>query len=192
MVEYPDEARDTGDSEVTLRWREAAAREAPKHRRLLRTPRHGRILSALMLPGFAVHPPQGFGILTTTGRRTGRRRRKCMRIVRQGNRAYLVSLRLPDPTNTHPGFVAGWVWNIRSNPRVRVRLPGGSVSGTAREISDPGELASARTALRETVHRFDYAECRIHLRGRPDRAKVVALHEYWFDTGTPLVVDLDA
>ena len=45
----------------------AAARdEAPKHRRLLRTPRDGRILSALMLPFFMLRPPTGFGVLTTT------------------------------------------------------------------------------------------------------------------------------
>jgi hypothetical protein len=34
----------------------------------------GRILSVLMLPGFTLHPPAGYGVLTTIGRRTGKTR----------------------------------------------------------------------------------------------------------------------
>lgn len=38
------------DTSEAARVREAAAEEAPKHRRLLRSERDGRVLSALMLP----------------------------------------------------------------------------------------------------------------------------------------------
>jgi hypothetical protein len=64
------------------------------------------------------------------------------------------------------------------------------LTGIARELTDPGELAEAREALSETVTLNDYAECRLHLRGLPTRSKIKDLHRYWFDTGIPLVIEL--
>jgi hypothetical protein len=55
----------------------------------------GRVLSALMLPDFMLVPPTGFGVLTTTGRRTGKPRRKCVRAIRTGEKVYLVMLGPP-------------------------------------------------------------------------------------------------
>ena len=89
-----------------------------------------------------------------------------------------------------PSAVSAWVWNIRSNPNVKLRIRGGTFAGTARELTDPVELAEARAAVCETVNLMDYGECALHLRGRPTRAKIEELHRYWFDTGIPLVVDL--
>lgn len=172
--------------------REAAAREDSKHARVIRSARDGRILSAMMQPFFMVRPPAGYGLLTTTGRRTGKRRRKCVRVVRKGDRAYLVMLRPPKLAIERPAAVAAWVWNIRSDPRVGLRLPGGSFKGVARELSDPDELGQARAALCETVTWFDYGECDLHVRGLPTRAKIEDLHRYWFETGIPLVVELGA
>jgi hypothetical protein len=54
---------------------QAASAEIGKHRRLLHTGRDGRILSALMLPQMWLAKPAGYGVLTTTGRKTGRPRR---------------------------------------------------------------------------------------------------------------------
>jgi deazaflavin-dependent oxidoreductase (nitroreductase family) len=171
--------------------REAATREASKHGRLIRSARDGRILSAMMLPFFLIRPPSGYGVLDTTGRRTGRRRRKCVRVIRRGDRAYLLMLRPPVVAVKRPAAVSAWVWNIRSDPRVRLRIRGGSFSGVARELSDPDELAQAREALCETVVPFDYGECDLHLRGLPTRAKIEQLHGYWFETGISMVVELD-
>lgn len=170
--------------------RESAAAEAPKHRRLLRTARDGRILSAVMLPGFLLRPPTGFGVITTIGRKTGKQRRKCIRVIRRGDRAFIVQLVPPHLAMTHPDTVAGWVWNIRANPQVRLRIRGGTFDGVAQEITDPGELEEARAAICETVNLFDYGECRAHLRGFPTRTKIKELHKYWFDTGRPLVIEL--
>jgi len=170
--------------------REAAVEEAPKHRRILRTARDGRILSALMLPGLLVSPSSGFGVITTTGRKTGKPRRKCVRMIRRGNRVFMVQLRPPELAKTRPTAVSAWVWNIRSNPNVEVRIRGGTFKGVARELTDPEELAEAREALTETVTFFEYGECVLHLRGLPTRAKIKELHRYWFDTGIPLAVDL--
>ncbi len=170
--------------------REAAAKEASKHARLLRSATDGRVLSALMLPFFAIRPPSGYGVITTTGRKTGKSRRKCVRVIRRGKKAYLVNLRPPELAMIRPSVVAAWVWNIRANPSVRLRIRGGTFAGIARELNEPAELEQARDALCETVNLFDYGECDLHLHGLPTRAKIKELHRYWFDTGVPLVVEL--
>jgi deazaflavin-dependent oxidoreductase (nitroreductase family) len=170
--------------------RDAAAEHASKHKRLIRSARDGRLLSALMLPFFLARPPSGFGVIMTTGRKTGKARRKCIRVTRRGNKAYIVQLRPPELAMIRPSAVSAWVWNIRSNPNVTLRIRGGTFAGVARELTDPAELEQARKALCETVNLFDYGECGVHLRGLPTRAKIKELHRYWFDTGIPLVVDL--
>jgi deazaflavin-dependent oxidoreductase (nitroreductase family) len=170
--------------------RDRAAEEAPKHTRTIRSARDGRLLSALMLPFFGLRPPRGYGILTTTGRKTGKTRRKCIRVITQGSSAYIVQLRPPQVALKNPNSAAAWLWNIRANPNVQLRIRGGSFRGVAREITDPDELAVARRAMCDTVTLFDYGECDLHLRGLPTRAKIIELHRYWFDTGIPLVVEL--
>jgi len=170
--------------------REAARKEAPMHRRLLRSDRDGRILSALMLPLLWPHAPKGFAVLATTGRRSGKTRRKCVRAIRRGNRVYIVGLRPPELAIERPTAVSAWVWNIRANPNVRLHIGLRTHSGTAREINDTVERERAREVICETVNASDYGECILHLRGLPTRAKITALHRYWFDTGIPLVVDL--
>ena len=180
-------ATDTSNAE---RVREAAAAHAPKHRRLIRSARDGRVVSALTLLPILLWPGSAYGVLTTTGRKTGKARRKCIRVVRRGDRVYLVQLRPPELAMTRPTVVAAWVWNIRANPNVKLRIRGGTFAGVARELTDAGELAEAREALCETVSLVDYAECRLHLRGLPTRSKIQDLHRYWFDTGIPLVIEL--
>jgi deazaflavin-dependent oxidoreductase (nitroreductase family) len=170
--------------------RDTATEHASKHARLIRSAKDGRILSALMLPLFAVRPPSGYGVITTTGRKTGKTRRKCIRVTRRGNRAYIVQLRPPKLAMTRPSSAAAWLWNIRANPNVRLRIRGGTFAGVARELQEPSELEQAREALCETVNLFDYGECDLHLRGLPTRVKIKELHRYWFDTGIPLVVEL--
>jgi deazaflavin-dependent oxidoreductase (nitroreductase family) len=129
-------------------------------------------------------------VITTTGRKTGKRRRKCIRIIRRRDRAYLVQLVPPHVALTRPGAVSSWLLNIRANPRVLLRIKGGSFQGIAREITDPAEREVARSAICDNVYFTDYAEAGLHLRGLPTRAKIKELHRYWFDTGHPLVVEL--
>jgi deazaflavin-dependent oxidoreductase (nitroreductase family) len=167
------------------------AAELPRHKRLLRSARSGAILSALMLPAVQLSPPAGYGVIATTGRKTGKRRRKCVRVIRRADRAYLVQLVPPQIALTRPGAVSSWLLNIRANPHVRLRITGESLQGTAHEITDPAELDVARSVLCDSVYPTDYAEAGLHLRGVPTRAKIKGLHEYWFDTGHPLVIELD-
>jgi deazaflavin-dependent oxidoreductase (nitroreductase family) len=182
--------RDEDDGAHLANVRDAAAEHASKHRRLIRSARDGRLLSALMLPGLLAWPGSGYGVITTTGRKTGKARRKCIRVIRRGNKAYIVQLRPPELAMTRPSAVSAWVWNIRSNPNVKLRIRGGTFAGVARELKEPAELADARAAFCEKVTLSDYGECALHLRGLPTRAKIGELHRYWFDTGIPLVVDL--
>jgi deazaflavin-dependent oxidoreductase (nitroreductase family) len=168
----------------------AAAAEIASHRRLLRSGRDGRMLSALMLPMVRITAPRGFGVLTTTGRKTGKSRSKCVRVIRRGDSAYLVALRLPHIAVTQPDAVQAWVWNIRAHPNVRLQLEGATVEAVAREITDPAELDKARSAICDTVVPMDYGECVLHLRGLPSRSKIQELHRYWFVTGIPLAIDL--
>ena len=75
--------------------RDAATEHASKHARVIRSAKDGRALSAVMLPFFELRPPSGYGVITTTGRKTGKVRRKCVRVIRRGNKAYIVQLRPP-------------------------------------------------------------------------------------------------
>jgi len=181
-----------GDDGHAAEVRDAATRHASKHRRnaFVRSAAGGRVLSALMLPFVTTLPSAGYGVITTTGRKTGKARRKCIRAIRREDRVYIVMLRPPVIAMARPSAVSAWVWNIRANPNVRLRIRGGTFQGAARELKDPTELRQAREAFCETVNASDYGECALHLRGLPTRSKVKELHRYWFDTGVPLVVDL--
>ena len=148
---------------------------------LVQTPTGGRILSAVMLPWFRVMPPKGCGVLTTTGRKTGKPRPRCVRAIRRGDKAYLVAI---------GGEQSRWLKNIRANPNVRLRIPGGEYRGMARELRDTAERAEAKVAYCEAINAFDYLENRAHRKGRPTREKIVELHRAWFEGGVPLVVEL--
>lgn len=148
---------------------------------LVQTPLGGRILSASQLPLFKLRPPEGFGVLTTTGRRTGKKRSRCVRAIRRGDRVFLVAI---------GGEHSAWLKNARANPDVRLRLRDGTYAGTARELLDSAEHDEAMEAFCGTVNRFDYLECRAHRRGRPTRERIVELHRTWFAGGVPLVIEL--
>jgi deazaflavin-dependent oxidoreductase (nitroreductase family) len=151
----------------------------------MRSPSGGRVLSAMMLPYFTLRPPLGFGVLTTTGRRTGKKRRKCIRVIRKGNRAYIVMIKPHIKAKA-----AAWVLNIRADPNVCLRMRGGTFAGLARELDDEEELQQARELYCEAVNPFDYGESTFHRGWRPTRSKVQELHRIWFDTGIPLVIEL--
>lgn len=140
-----------------------------------------RVLNAFQVPWFLLFPPRGFGVLTTTGRVTGKRRRKCVRAIRDGDRYFLVSL---------TGSGAAWFRNLTAEPRVRLRVAGGPVDGIARQVTDPGELEVGRRVYAGTVNRFDRLEYRMHRTGPPTEANIRALHAAWYAHGTPVAIDI--
>ena len=62
------------------------------------------------------------------GVRTGKARRKCIHVIRRGDRAYIVMLR-PTPEAIAVGFVSAWMLNIRASSRVTLRIRGGTFTG---------------------------------------------------------------
>jgi deazaflavin-dependent oxidoreductase (nitroreductase family) len=143
----------------------------------------GRTLSALQLPLFLAHPPAGYAVLATTGRKTGKRRRRCIRAVPSGNKVYLVAIEGLEAT--------GWAKNALAAPDVRLRLPAGSFAGHARELRDEGEMNEAQEVYSETVHWFDYLTWINWRKGRPTPSKIKDLLRGWLEEGTPLVIELD-
>ena len=144
--------------------------------------RSGRVLSAAQLPLFMVRPPRAYGILTTIGRRTGKRRSRCVRVVRRGERAYLVAIK--------GASVTLWAKNALANPEVRLRLRSGRFRGRARELG-PEEREVAKEAYSADVGWFERGEWRIWRRDRFTPEKSRELHREWFETGTPFVVELE-
>ena len=155
----------------------------PGHRRHPRvTTREGaRALNRVTTPWWNARPPRGFGVLTTSGRKTEKELHSSVRAVRRGSSVYLVSI---------VGEEADWLRNVRANPNVKIRIKGGTFSGIAREITDTAERERAREAFCETIHLTDYIEGILHLRGLPTRARIQDMHRRWFREGIPLAIDL--
>jgi deazaflavin-dependent oxidoreductase (nitroreductase family) len=168
------------------------AKTCPNSRRLIARRARAR-LDALLRPLFAHGPLSGKGVLTTTGRRTGKPRRHSVRAIRQRDRVYLVSI-----SGTH----SSWFANLQANPQVRLRLPPrndragaehgrrADLEGIARELRDTEDRTRAKAAYVGTVKTSDYVECFLHWRGLPSREKIQRLHEMWFEGGVPLVIEL--
>ena len=152
------------------------------HRRSPLTTSHtgGRILSAFQLPWFRIAPPRAYGVIATVGRKSGRTRRRCVRVVRAGSRAYLVAI---------PGERTRWLKNIEASPEVSLRIPGGTFRGVARVVngSERDEAKRVFCGVRSWADPGSYL---LHYRGMPTRSRVQDMWERFFDNGTPLVVDL--
>lgn len=154
-----------------------------KRNPFINSPTGGRVLSALQLPVFLLRPPAGYGVLTTTGRKTGKTRRRCVRAVRRGDVVYIVAIKAAS--------TKGWLGNALANPDVRLRLPGGTFSGRARVPRDAAEAAQAKEAYCGAIHAFDYLTWINWRRARPTPARIRQLLRAWFDQGKVLVVELD-
>jgi deazaflavin-dependent oxidoreductase (nitroreductase family) len=152
-----------------------------KRNPFLNSARGGRVLSALQLPFFMARPPAGYGVLMTRGRKSGKVRRRCIRVARRGDLAYLVAIKGPR---------TAWLKNVQADPQIRLRLRGGTFSGTAREPRE-NERQTALEAYCELSGSFEHLEYRMWRRGKPTPAEIQDLHRTWFETGTPLVVELD-
>lgn len=140
----------------------------------------GRILSGSQLPWFLLWPPRDYGVLETTGRKSGRRRRCCLRIIHRENRACLVAI---------GGSGVGWLANLTDEPTVSIRVRGGWRSATATIGLDAvdDDLLSAYS---ESVGLFSYGEYLMWRSGRPTREGIKRLHKTWIETGVPVALTL--
>jgi deazaflavin-dependent oxidoreductase (nitroreductase family) len=71
-------------------------------------------------------------LLTTTGRRSGKKRVTPLQYEKIGEDYYLGAAR---------GVKADWVRNIQSNPQVEIRVGARQFQGTAEVVTDPSKFA---------------------------------------------------
>lgn len=140
----------------------------------------GRVLSASQLPLFLLRPPRDYGVLQTTGRTSGKRRRCCLRIVRRGDRAGAVAIGGPG---------VGWLANLVEDPHIRVRIRGGWRDATAEVVDELPPDLSAR--YRDSTGPFCYGEYLMWRPGRPTTDGIRRLHSSWLDTGTLVLLSLE-
>jgi len=129
-----------------------------------------------MLPQLWLATPAGYGVLTTTGRKTGRPRHKCVRVIQRGDRVSRCTATVPyrrDQSYCGSGLGAQHLGQCQ------------------RAVTDPRWRLRHRELLCSAVFPTDYGECALHLRGLPARTKVQELHRYWFETGIPIAIDLE-
>ena len=133
-------------------------------------------------PPWKVLPtPGGLALVTTTGRKTGKRRQRAMRVVRDGDRAYAVALL---------GNKADWLHNLRVDPRVRIKLGRKTYDAVGRELVGAEERARAAEAYRPIAGWYDYLDYANFVWSLPTRGKLLRVHDEWFHKGTPVVFEL--
>ena len=125
--------------------------------------------------------PTGLGVLTSVGRKTGKRRTRAMRMVVADGLVYAVAL-LGERTD--------WLHNIRNDPNVRIKLGRRTHDAVARELTDPGDRARAMAAYRPIAGWYDYFDYANFVWDIPSRRKLLDVHDAWFARGVPVAFEL--
>jgi deazaflavin-dependent oxidoreductase (nitroreductase family) len=98
-----------------------------------------RLPPLLYRVGLAERAGRRFLLLTTRGRRTGRRRTCALNYMEDGATVYIFS-----------GFgMSHWVRNLLADPAVEVQLGSRRIAATASLVRDPATRCRALTLLRE-------------------------------------------
>ncbi len=160
---------------------EAGTSDPPKKRRnpLTASSLGGRVLSSSQLPWFLVRPPRDYGVLETVGRKSGRRRRCCVRVVEHDDQAGIVAIGGPG---------VGWLANLEAEPQVRIRTRPGWRSATAQIVTDFPEVL--RSKYQESNGLFCYGEYLMWRSGRPTIEGMRDLHRTWLDNGVLVLLSL--
>jgi len=133
---------------------------------------------------FRVLPlPRGFTLLTVTGRRTGRRRRRPIRAIRDGSTLYGVAIL---------GARSDWLRNLRANPRAQARVGMRTREATLREITDAAEREKAERLYVETVVPYDYFDVPLVDWTWPSPARIRRSHRDWLQRGTLVAFELES
>jgi deazaflavin-dependent oxidoreductase (nitroreductase family) len=126
--------------------------------------------------------PGGLALVTVTGRKSGKRRQRAMRVVRDGDRAYAVALL---------GEKSDWVRNLKANPVVRIKLGATTYTARGRILLDAEERERAAEIYRPIAGWYDYADYANFVWSFPTRGKVIRAHDEWFEHGIPVVFELE-
>jgi len=132
---------------------------------------------------FRVLPvPRGFALLTVTGRKTGKRRRRPIRAIRDGQTLYGVAIL---------GAQSDWLRNLRAEPKAQARLGIRTRGVTLREITDPAEREEAEQLYIETVVPYDYFDVPIVDWAVPSPPRIRKSHREWLERGTLVALELE-
>ena len=144
---------------------------------------YARLSNLFVRPLFGLLPvPRGFIVLTVTGRRSGRPRRRPMRAVRRGDTLYAVAML---------GERSDWLRNVRKEPRVQVKVSGVRYDGVAREMTDPAARDEALALYRREVFPADYVDYASYHWGFPTRRKITEAHRRWAEEGIMVAIELE-
>ena len=127
--------------------------------------------------------PRGFALLTVTGRRTGKRRRRPIRAIRDGTTLYCVAIL---------GERSDWLRNLRANPHATARVGTRTRDITMREITDPAEREKAEQLYVETVVPYDYVDVPIVDWTWPSPSRVRKSHKDWLERGTLVALEQES
>lgn len=133
-------------------------------------------------PMWMVMPtPNGLAVVTTKGRKSGKRRARAMRGVRVGDRVYAVAIL---------GRRSDWLANVKAEPNVTIKLGARTYRASARELVDPDERARAAETYRPVAGWYDYVDYASFVWDIPTRSKLRRVHDKWFANGIPVVFEL--
>jgi deazaflavin-dependent oxidoreductase (nitroreductase family) len=131
---------------------------------------------------FRVVPlPRGFALLTITGRRTGKKRRRPIRAIREGSTLYGVAIM---------GTKSDWLRNLRADPNAQARVGIKTRRIRLREITDAGEREKIERLYIDTVVPYDYFDVPIVDWTFPSPARIRKSHRDWIKVGTLVALEL--
>jgi deazaflavin-dependent oxidoreductase (nitroreductase family) len=132
---------------------------------------------------FRVLPvPRGFALLTVTGRMTGKRRRRPIRAIRDGQTLYAVAIL---------GAQSDWLRNLRADPKAQARLGIRTRAITLREITDAAERGEAEQLYIETIVPYDYFDVPVVDWTWPSPSRIRESHRDWLKRGTLVALELE-
>jgi deazaflavin-dependent oxidoreductase (nitroreductase family) len=126
--------------------------------------------------------PRGFALLTVTGRRSGKRRRRPIRAIRDGSTLYAAAIL---------GERSDWLRNLRENPKAQARVGTKTRGVTMREVTDPAERAKAEEMYVDTVVPYDYFDVPIVDWTFPSPARIRKSHRDWLERGILVALELE-
>ncbi len=144
---------------------------------------YARLANMFMVPLFSLFPvPRGFALLTVTGRRSGRRRQRPVRAVRQNDTLYAVAMM---------GERSDWLRNVRKEPRIGIKLGRRRHESLVREVTDGPEREAALELYVQNVFPADYSDYAAYHWGWPTRRKIEEAHRRWAAEGVLVAIELD-
>ncbi|MEX0785661.1 MAG: nitroreductase family deazaflavin-dependent oxidoreductase [Dehalococcoidia bacterium] len=144
---------------------------------------YSKLSNIFLAPAFRLTPmPRGFALLTVTGRRTGKPRRRPIRAIRLGNTLYAAATL---------GERSDWLRNVRKQPRVRAKVGGRTYDATAREVTNAAERLAAEAAYIDEVPPFDYVDYVSLEWAFPTRRAIIEAHRRWLARGVLVGIDLE-